>query len=109
MLLKSWFVRKPSEPMLKLMTCSHIAFMHNADKQMCARGTQSWFAMTTTCMHSQHSDSRSVILRSCFQSAVQTLQAAGEQNNAHEPMMQLKTTITLRNGLLTGGMALLNK
>jgi len=58
MLLKSWFVRKPSEPMLKLMTCSHIAFMHNADKQMCARGTQSWFDMRTTCMHSQHSHSR---------------------------------------------------
>ena len=108
MLLKSWFVRKPSEPMLKLMTCSHMAFMHNADKQICARGTQSWFAMTT-CMHSQHSDSRSVVLRPCLQSAVQTVQAAGKQNNAHEPMMQLKIAIMLRNRLLTGGMALLNK
>ena len=62
MLLKSWFVRKPSEPMLKLMTCSHMTFMHNADKKMCARDTTSWFDVTTTRMHNQHADSRAVIL-----------------------------------------------
>ena len=59
MLLKSWLVRKPSDPMLKLMSCSHMGFMYHADKQMCARAARTWFDMMTTCMHSQHSDSRS--------------------------------------------------
>ncbi len=83
MLLKSWFVRKPSEPMLKLMTCSHMGFMYNADKQMCARAARTWFDMTTTCMHSQHSNSRSGILNPCLQ----TWSAPGKQNNAYVLMM----------------------